>query len=366
MAEFADLALFRQVPVVPVSKVHQHVALGGPIWPGFATRTVVRHCRNNHPWDHEPALPDAMTALDQPAVWGGFLDSHFGHFVADHLPRLPVSLLKRPEDLYLFTVDPGMTRDGLAGWVWQVFDWIGLARDQVRIVTEPLLVAELRVGRQAEMLPQVGPRAGYLDLIDRWFYQLDPVRVPVLYVARAGMAARGGGAHAGEDYLVTLLRRLGVAVLDPAMATVPEQLASYAGARHLIFAEGSALHGRQLIGRVAQDISVIRRRDDTRMAEAMLAPRCRKLSYLDVGSDRLMTYWKTGAKRPDPALCLYDVARLQDAFRGWGLDLAAAWDAAAFRRAEAADVAAWLAFWQPDAARMAEYHSVLARAGASL
>ncbi len=366
MAGFADLALFHQVPVVPVSRVHQHVAFGGPIWPDFANQKVVRHCRAKQAWDLEPAVPEQIALMDGDAVWGGFLDSHFGHFVADHLPRLPVSLLKRPDDPYLFTVDPGMTRAALGDWVWQVFDWIGLPADQVRLVTEPVMVSRLHVGRQAEMLPQVRPRVDYLDLLDQWFYRLTPERAALLYISRVGMPQKGGGAHAGESYVVHLLRRLGVPVMDPSHASVPEQIAAYAGARHLVFAEGSALHGRQLIGRVAQDITVIRRRPDTRMAEAMLTPRCRKLAYHDVGGARLMTYWKNGNERPDPALCLYDVALLQQVFRGVGVDLAGHWDEAAYQAAARADVAAWLAWHQPDAARMAEYQAELGKAGLTL
>ena len=210
------LTLFTNVPVVPVTRVHQHVAFGGPIWPGFAGQTWVRHCRVCKPWDEKPDLPSQLHPMAAPAVWGGFLDSHFGHFVADHLPRLAFSMRERPVDTYLFTVDPGMTRAGLAGWVWQIFDWIGLSPDQVHLVTEPLYVATLRVGPQAEMLAQVGPMPGYLDAIADWARDLQPVTARVVYVTRLGLSQIGGGAHAGEGYLVRQLQKAGVAVLDPA------------------------------------------------------------------------------------------------------------------------------------------------------
>ena len=94
-------------------------------------------------------------------------------------------------------------------------------------------------------------------------------------VSRAGIAQRGGGGHAGESYLIGLLRSKGVTVLDPGQADLSVQMAAYAGAVRLIFAEGSALHGRQLLGRVAQDIDVLRRRPGKVMAQAQLQPRCR-------------------------------------------------------------------------------------------
>ena len=91
------LQVFRNVPVVPVTSVHQHVALGGPIWPDFAMQTAVRHCRGGLPVDAEPMGLPTTDELDQPAVWGGFLDKSFGHFVAEHTPRLPCALRERPD-----------------------------------------------------------------------------------------------------------------------------------------------------------------------------------------------------------------------------------------------------------------------------
>jgi hypothetical protein len=353
------LTLFTHVPVVPVTKVHQHVALGGPIWPGFDMQTWIRHCRERKPSDAKPDMPDRLTPFDQPAVWGGFLDSHFGHFVAEHLPRLAASLRERPGDMYLFTVDPGMTRQALAPWVWQIFDWIGLPAAQVHLVTEALYVAELRVAPQAEMLAQVPPKRGYLDLIAPWAGQVAPVACPLLYVSRQGFAAKGGGAHAGEGYLVGLLHQAGVAVLDPGRTTIAVQMAAYVGARRLVFAEGSALHGRQLLGFLPQEIEVLQRRPGKVMAKAALRPRCNRLTYHDVGAGQLMAYWRNGAPRPDPALCLYDVPRLLQVFQGFGVDLAGLWDADAYLRAVQSDIQGWTAAQSPKPRQLAEHRAVL-------
>ncbi len=363
MTRLGPLQLFRDITLVPVASVHQHVALGGPIWPDFARRTWVRHCRGGVPQDAAPVWPAGGTRIEPDAVWGGFLDSHFGHFVAEHLPRLPAALRERPDDLYLFTVDPGVTAETLPAWVAALFDWIGLPMAQVRLVTTPVTVDRLWVGAQAEMLPQVAPAPGYLDLIAPWARGLVPQRAKLLYVARVGMAAQGGGAQAGEGYVVELLRRSGVAVLDPATAPLRSQLAAYAGAERILFAEGSALHGRQLLGHLAQDIAVLRRRPGKRMAEAALGPRCRSLSYHDVGDQSLMAYWKSGARRPNPALSLYDPDRLQRVLAGYGVDLAPLWDPDSYRSAALGDVAAWVAAHQPRDEHRSEYLAVLARVG---
>lgn len=355
----SGLTLFTQIPVVPVTRVHQHVALGGPIWPTFTEQTWVRHCRDRKPWDNKPDLPERLRPMAGPAVWGGFLDSHFGHFVADHLPRLAFALQERPGDVYLFTVDPGMTRDRLGPWVWQVFDWIGLPQDKVHLVTEGLYVAQLRVAPQAEMLSQVPPAQGYLDIVATWARDTIPVATPTLYVSRQDVPQLGGGGHAGETYLVGLLKRLGVVVLDPAKAEIAQQMASYAGAERLIFAEGSALHGRQLLAWLPQQINVLRRRPDKVMAQAALTPRCARLTYHDVIAGRLMAYWKSGKARPDPALGLYDVAALFQVFRGFDIDLAAHWNPVAFAGAAREDIAAWIARQAPSPKQLDEYRAVL-------
>lgn len=357
------LEVFSEVPVVPVTAVHQHVAHGGPIWPGFAAQTWVRHCRGGVPQDQAPVWPGGAERLAGDAVWGGFLDSHFGHFVADHLPRLPAVLRERPGDVYLFTVDPGVTRETLPAWVAPVFQWIGLPMAQVRLVTAPVTVQHLWVGSQAESLPQVGPVPGYLEIIGGFARGLEPVVAPLLYVGRVGMAAQGAGVHAGESHVMGRLAALGVACLDPGRAPLWDQLAAYAGAGRIVFAEGSALHGRQLLGHLPQEIAVLRRRPGKRMAEAQLLPRCAGLTYHDVGDGILMAFWKSGAKRPNPAMSLYDVRRLHRVFAGFGVDLAVGWDDAAYRTAAMADVEGWLAWHKPKDKHLPDYAAALTRAG---
>ena len=361
----ADLQMLRDVPVVPVTRVHQHIATGGPIWPAFDRQTGLRHCRNGLPVDQEASLAGPSQDVAAPCVWGGFIDLHFGHFMAEHLPRLPFAVRERPDDAFLFTVAPGGDPGALPDWVWAVLDWVGLDRAQVRFVTIPLHVATLRAGVQAETLPQVAPDAAYLDLLDTramaMRLRLQPA--DLVYVTRAGLPLSGGGGTAGEGYLTGLLAQSGLAVLDPATASLPAQMAVYAGARHLVFAEGSALHGRQLLGRVPQRITVLRRRRGRSMARAMLTPRVTRLDYLEVSGASLVPQWKNGTARPDPALSLYDLPALFAAFARWGVDLAASWDADAYRAAAQADIAAWIPHHRPTPALIAQFHATLAGAG---
>ncbi len=344
-AALPQMQLFHAVPVVPVSVVRRSVGQGGPIWPDYDSQIAPRHCRAGVPVDRRPAPPKRARALSQPAVWGGFLINQFGHLVAEHLPRLPQSLRDRPDDLYLFTVHPGQDADTLPGYVWQALEWFGLHRSQVRLISKPVVAAELRVAAQGEMLGKCDIRPAYLDLVEALAERnaLRPERAGIVFVTRAGLLAAGKAGHLGETYLAGLLQRLGVRVLDPAAQGLRQQLALYAGAGVLVFAQGSALHGRGLLGRIDQEIHVLCRRPNHFTARNQTAPRCRALHYHNSVAGCLPVTQPDGRERNDLALSFYDLPVLFQCFARLGIDLAAHWDAAAFRAAEEAEAAAWLA-----------------------
>lgn len=360
------MQLFRDITVWPTQGFRLQRATGGPDWPDFAGQVAARHCRNGVPVDFAP-VPAAVGVLERiarPCVWGGVLVLAFGHLVAERLTRLLTARRERPDDLYLFTTQPGWSAENLRGYVWDLLEWYGLPRAQVRVLTEPVQVDALRVAPQAEMLANTGPAPGYLDLIAAHTAAQGLVANPSprLYVSRAGMVAEGLGGHAGEAHLVAVLERLGVAVMDPRRVPLRAQLARYAGAGAIMFAEGSALHGRQILGRLDQDIHVLRRRRGRSVAQGILRPRSTSLCYHEVLGQSLMGYTPQGKRRPDHAMAIYDTAALFQAFAGFGVDLAAGWDDAAYRAAALADIEAWVARRKPGAGAQAEYRNALIRA----
>lgn len=360
------LRLFRAIPVVPTVSVRSRVPCGGPIWPDFGNQRAVRHCRSGRPVDPPPPAPAGRCdRIEEPCVWGGYLETSFGHLVAEHLPRLPFALAERPKDLFLFTAHPDHTADSLPPHVWDVLGWLGLPRERTRVVTSPVIAAELRAGAQAEMLWQSAPSAAYLAELDRIAARngLEPEPRPVLYVTRAGMATRGHGGHLGEGYLVALLLSLGVTVIDPAALPIRAQLAAYAGAAHLVFAEGSALHGRQLLGYIDQTVHVLLRRRASRIGRRMIEPRCARLLYHETAGDVLRP---GSAPRVDIACTLYDCDALFAAFAAAGVDLAPHWDDDAWRAAAAADLAGWLVRHRPTERHLARIVSSLLWAGIPL
>jgi len=337
---------FNAIPVVPPRELYFGGMLvdGGPIWPDFETRGPVRFNRHK-PVDRAPhPYPGPHAAVRQPCVWGGFIQHHFGHLIADHLTRIVESIAERPDDLFLFVTYPGGDARDLPGYFWSIIDWYGLPRSQVKVVTEPTMVAELRCAPQAERLDRAGPPDHYLGLLDTIMRRNGLVPKPndILFVTRAGQLQKGKGAHAGEGYLVRVLRSLGVSVLDPAQASLTDQLASYAGASTVVFSEGSAMHGRQLLGKIAQDVVVLRRRIGKSLARDVLIPRCKTLRYVDVGSRFAAPISADGRLLDAEGISFYDTDALFAAFADLGLDLKRHWSEAEFLAVRALEVAAWL------------------------
>lgn len=336
---------FADIVIGPATRMAAHIVRGGPLWPDFDAETALRHCREGVAVDAAPLIdqtPDRR--IDQPAVWGGHIDRHFGHYVAEHFSRLPQALAERPDDLYLFTAEPRVQPDDVPAFFWAIMDWIGLPRAQIVIITSPVIAQELRAAPRAEQLSQTPPAQDYLTLLEAnaarrgvWGAPRDTV-----YVTRVGYVAQGNGGHFGESYLADCLVQLGVRLLDPAMASLTDQMRAYAGAEVLIFEEGSALHGRQLLGHVAQDIVVINRRPGRRLAQGVLTPRCRGLSYANVNAGWLVPEMPGGRRKVEVCAAFYNVAALWHLFEACGVDLKSVWQPDRFAQAEASDLDGWL------------------------
>lgn len=362
MSALPDMQAFRDVPVVPVGRTWGMVPTGGPIWPDFATQVAARHCRDGVPADVMPRPPARMRPMNRTAVWGGYLNRQFGHLIGEHLTRLPQSLRDRPDDLYLFTVQPNDTRETMPGYVWEILDWYGVRRDRVWFVRRPWLVRELWVAAQGEMLGGIPAAPEFLALLDATAERNALVPEPnrIVYVTRAGLVTAGKGGHAGEGYLVALLETLGVTVIDPGQLPIRRQLEIYAGAEVLVFAEGSALHGRCLLGRLAQEIHVLRRRSMRNTARVQLTSRCTRLTYHQVLGGKLGTESASRGSRADLEVALYDPEVLVATFADLGVDLSPHWDDEAYRAAVQSDLVGWMAANPTSPEQRAENLDVLA------
>lgn len=254
--------------------VHQ----AGPIYPDFDTPSPARHWRAEAPVDvcpRPPAEGASVDRLEGEALWGGCLVNHFGHFLAEFVHRLLPAAQARPELPILYVTRPGQAAQPLPGFIQAVFAYLGVA-ERVRVLDRPTRVDRLWVAPQAERLGGPPPAADYLAVLATCQARL-PAAPPgdVLFVSRAGV----GEGLVGEGLLERYFETLGAQVYRPEQHPLPAQLATYLAHAQLVFTEGSALHGLQLLGRLPGEVTVLSRRPG-RFGQAFLAPRVAALHHV--------------------------------------------------------------------------------------
>ena len=344
-ARLAPMTCFPAIPVLPVTEETAMVLRGGPLWPDWAGAGPLRHNRSGVPVDRKPDLPDtALTDLPGPATWGGHAVPHFGHFLAEHGTRILQARAEHGDKTMLFTLPPGQNASQVPAFFWQTLTWYGVDPQKVRFVVTPLRVGELWAAPMAEQWAHVPPSEGYLQLLaeNAAARNLTARHTGLVYVARDRMEATGEGHNAGEPYLCALLERLGVTVIRPETLSLRTQLEYYLGAETLVFAEGSALHGLQLLGRQHKTVVVLNRRANMRIGLSALQPRVSSLAYAEVTRGSAAVLWPNGNPWLVRAISIYDTDRLLDTFDRLGVPLSRHWDMPAYLEARAKGIRTWI------------------------
>ena len=317
----------------------------GVLWPNFSAGGFERHFRNGAPICQPPDPPKELpTRFRGDAVFLGANGFHFGHNCAEIVPRFLQSRKERPDLPFIMTGRLGHAEDtSPTPAMTSLLAWFGFDEQRVKVITTPTVFDRLHTAAQAESLNSGPPCDEYLDMLDSLFEEnaMESIPTDYLYVSRAKLQP-GHGMHAGERYLCTLLEAAGVKVLYPERKPLRRQLALYAGAKRLIFAEGSALHGRQLLGRFSQDIDVLVRREKSKMAVNQLAPRCDRLTHVSANSRNLTYITHIGTADMFLSLSLYNVEAVLCYFESIGIPLQNSWDQDAFSRSQDEAILAWI------------------------
>ncbi|WP_372620943.1 glycosyltransferase family 61 protein [Falsiroseomonas sp.] len=224
---------------------------------------------------HLPGIdppPAPVESLDGAWLWGGVLQPHFGHFLTESLGRLWAwprvnTLLKGVVWLLPGEVPPHKVELYAAfarkTFMADVFGLLGIEGTH-HVVTAPIAVRRLVVPNQLMM--NLGGRGIAGHAVFRNFVrrmaesapQQAPAERKPIYVSRAGMGT--AGRFVLEEQIEAAFSAAGWRVLRPETMGIAEQIATYATADRLIFAEGSALHLFAMVSRPDQKVAVVSRR----------------------------------------------------------------------------------------------------------
>lgn len=332
--------VFRNLLVGPARNRNISPAL----WPDFEMQTLARLNRRGKPVCTPPQFPtEDVLQVEEPVIYGALHESHFGHLLAETVPRLPQPLAELPDLPIIFARMRNDPKPAPSAMVLSVMDWLNIPPERIRIVERPTRFREVHVAGQGEHLDGPPCAPAYLDLLEaRITGNLPPTRPSgISFVTRSGLA-HTQGHFAAESYLVACLRDLGVRILYPERQNLRAQMQHYAQAELLIFSEGTAIHGRQLLGRIDQDITILRRRKGSRMARGQMAPRCRSLRYIDTVGGGLNVRNRYGANVDFAMKSFFRIDALFSYFDEIGVKLRAHWDRDAYRRARDQDVLDWV------------------------
>jgi hypothetical protein len=338
------MVTFSDIPVVPCQGRAGQILKGGPIWPDWAAAGKVRHLRGGRPKDEIPVLENQNpTELRGHYFWGGPLVGHFGHLVSECTTRVLQSVSRYPDMVGLFIWNREDTAQP-PGHVLDVVEWLGLSRHLMQVVEAPVRVECLEVAEQAEHLPKGEPCDEYLDLLEANSRRqsLESASFSKVYVSRAQLGRKISGRILGERFLESILGNAGFHVIYPEQLPLRQQLSIYAGARQIVFAEGSALHGRQLLGRIDQSVSVIERRPGASIGKAQISRRVCELTYLAAGTLELSPVSKVGVVQPWRTACVLDADRLASILEALGLGGQSGWTRQTFAEAIDAELIEWL------------------------
>ncbi len=316
----------------------------GALWPEFHSQTHARLFRRGRLSCAPPRFPnDAGETVDEPVIFASVYENHFGHLVAETVPRLPQALAEWPDLPVVFTRLARDDSPAPSAMFRAVMDWLNVPQDRVRLVTRPTLFRQVHVAAQGEHLDGPPTPAAYLDALEARIAGNLPRVTPsgVAFVTRAGLE-HTQGAHAAERYLVACLRDLGVRIVYPEALNLHEQMQHYAQAAHLVFSEGSAIHGRQLLGRIDQDIAVLRRRKGSNMGRGQIGPRCRDLTYVRSFGGGLHVTNGAGAAVAFAMKSFYHMDALLAYFDTINVPLRQRWDRKAYRQCRDQDVLSWV------------------------
>lgn len=285
---------------------------GGVVFNDPDSEPVLNHFRGNRRIDRAltTLLDDGIEVqyVNQRLFWCGPIAFHFGHQIADFGSRVLLSSIDiRDGQLLWYPWRAAERIEDLHEWQQFLLSYLNPGRKQHRICSTSIRVRELVVyPQQARM--HSSPTNEHLEALCWCEKQLRAKYHKVVYISRAKFAPCDNsesllGSFAGEEMLVKILSACGVTIIYPEDLSLEHQLEIYLGAEVLIFAEGSAQHGLELLGYHGDKrVFIICRRPQQKGMALPLESRFPKTIFIEA----IKSQWKTAEVHSWNALAVLD------------------------------------------------------------
>lgn len=266
-------------------------------------------------------------------IYAGAIYDHFGHFMAEMIHRILPARALGFRHRFLFVGarghEPHASFDRLPSHIRDILSFLGLGSDDVVIALEDVVVERLHLMPQAAQ-HHGDPADWYLDILgahaeatlDAAFGRVS--RPQRIYVSRTRQALEGG--ILGETHLEAWLEEAGFQPFYPEELSFAEQLDHYRKAECVIFTQGSACHGTELLGRNAmRSVVLLPKSVKASYFERILAPRSQRFrSAGDPNQVGTMYYAAdTGFQHIHLGVSLVDFAALRQTLAAEGIKCSA-------------------------------------------
>jgi len=326
---------------------------GGPVLTDSAEDRRLRHTRYGQPVDSFDVTAAIGMALDVEATYAGPAYHHFGHILSEMVHRIIPGRRMFGCDRWLLVGTIGerpLTGFAELPQVQQdILHFLELPPERVHVAHQDMRVRTLHVVEAGSDFG-FGPKPGYLrDLRAFSLPRLDRLHgdepgFPRIYVSRSGIAH--GGNFLGERYLERLLEDEGYAVVQPERLPFTRQMDLYRKAELVLFPEGSACHGVELLGEgmMGRCVLLVRRENHRHIFERVLAPRAASFAAFSgaIPLGTIVAHPVDGSPLDHLGVALFDLEALQEFLRAEGLARLPTLDRRRYFEAAAADLAGYV------------------------
>lgn len=186
--------------------------------------------------------PTQVSTIDETVIFGGIIDTHFGHFVLDCLSRLWFKV-KYPSIKHKWAFIP-IKNDVIPGYFYAFMELLGICRDDIIIVQNITSYKETIVPEQS-LISFEYAKPEFLSIYetivkncgDKSSYKFKKV-----YLTRTALNGQSTGVCLGEEYFEEFYSKQGYKVISPEKLSLREQISIIHNCDEVVCTMGTLSH----------------------------------------------------------------------------------------------------------------------------